>query len=179
MQESHFLGFFLVHQEVDGLALIAELTLRVGDLRTDICQIPYLFRDFGPDGQFWLCRRDSLAELHIQLNGVAAGLKFAGDNPATHFINQRTQNASVHGIYPALIVMLGMPSTYDIVTILVELHMESDGIVRTATETIIPLMVAPRVYYFLHFIYVSLFFAKGWNYVYRFLFMVSTVMMVA
>ena len=43
MQESHFLGLFLVHQEVNGLALIAEFTLRVGDLRTDICQIPYLF----------------------------------------------------------------------------------------------------------------------------------------
>ena len=38
MQESHFLGLFLVHQEVDGLALIAEFTLRVGDLCTDICQ---------------------------------------------------------------------------------------------------------------------------------------------
>ena len=34
MQESHFFGFFFVHQEVDGLALVAELTLRVGDLRT-------------------------------------------------------------------------------------------------------------------------------------------------
>ena len=70
MQKSHFLGFFLVHQEVDGLALVAEFTLRVGDLRTDICQIPYLFRDFGPDGQFWLCRRDSLAELHVKSDGI-------------------------------------------------------------------------------------------------------------
>ena len=35
MQESHFLGLFFVHQEVDGLALVAEFTLRVGDLRTD------------------------------------------------------------------------------------------------------------------------------------------------
>ena len=34
MQESHFFGLFLVHQEVDGLALIAEFTLRVSDLRT-------------------------------------------------------------------------------------------------------------------------------------------------
>ena len=39
MQESHFFGLFLVHQEVDGLALIAEFTLRVSDLRTYICQI--------------------------------------------------------------------------------------------------------------------------------------------
>ena len=43
INESHFLGFLLVHQEIDGLALIAEFTLRVSDLRTDICQIPYLF----------------------------------------------------------------------------------------------------------------------------------------
>ena len=44
MQESHFFGLFLVHQEVDGLALIAEFTLRVSDLRTDICQIPSWLR---------------------------------------------------------------------------------------------------------------------------------------
>ena len=62
MQESHFLGLFFVHQEVDGLALVAEFTLLVGDLRTD-------------------------------------------------------------------------------------------GIVRTATETVIPFVVAPRVYYFLHIIW--------------------------
>jgi hypothetical protein len=46
--------------------------------------------------------------------------------------------------------MFWMPGAHDIVTILIELHVESDGIVRTATETIIPLMVTPRVYYFLH-----------------------------
>jgi hypothetical protein len=56
----------------------------------------------------------------------------------------------VHSIYPALIIVLRMPGTYDTVTVLIELHVESDGIVRTATETIIPLMVAPRVYYLLH-----------------------------
>ena len=101
MQKSHFLGFFLVHQEVDGLTLIAEFTLRVGDLRTDICQIPYLFRDFGPDGQFWLCRRDSLAELHVKsdgivrtatetvipLRGCAKGLLFSSCNLVYHTHN--------------------------------------------------------------------------------------------
>jgi hypothetical protein len=46
--------------------------------------------------------------------------------------------------------MFGMPGTYDIVTILIELHVKPNGIIRTATETVIPLMVAPRVYYFLH-----------------------------
>jgi hypothetical protein len=44
-----------------------------------------------------------------------------------------------------------MPGTHDIVTILIELHVKPDGIVRTATETVIPFMVAPRVYYLLHF----------------------------
>ena len=43
MQESHFLGLFLVHQEVNGLALIAEFTLGVGNLCTDIGKIPHLF----------------------------------------------------------------------------------------------------------------------------------------
>ena len=36
MQESHFLGFVLVQQKVDGLAFVAEFTLRVSNLRTDI-----------------------------------------------------------------------------------------------------------------------------------------------
>ena len=59
------------------------------------------------------------------------------------------KDATVHGIYPPLIVMLRMPGAYDIVTILVELHVKPDGIVWTATETVISHMVAPRVYYFL------------------------------
>ena len=56
----------------------------------------------------------------------------------------------MHGIYPALIVMSGMPGAHDIITILVELQVESDGIIRTATETVIPFVVAPRIYYLLH-----------------------------
>jgi hypothetical protein len=49
--------------------------------------------------------------------------------------------------------MSGMPSTYDIVTILIELQVKPDGIVWTATETVISLMVAPRIYYLLHTIW--------------------------
>ena len=60
MQESHFFGLFLVHQEVDGLALIAEFTLRVSDLRTDICQIRWDYQD---------CNRNSYT-----LRGCAKGL---------------------------------------------------------------------------------------------------------
>jgi hypothetical protein len=45
--------------------------------------------------------------------------------------------------------MFRMPGTNDIVTILIELHVKSDGIVRTASETVISLMVAPRIYYLL------------------------------
>ena len=48
MNESHFLGLLLVHQKIDGLALVAEFTLRVGNLCIDIYQIPYLLRDFCP-----------------------------------------------------------------------------------------------------------------------------------
>ena len=36
-------------------------------------------------------------------------------------------------------------------TILIELQVKPDGIVRTATETVITFVVTPRVYYFLHF----------------------------
>ena len=50
------------------------------------------------------------------------------------------------------ICVLYNSSAYDIVTILIELHVESDGIVRTATETVIPLLVAPGVDYLLHMI---------------------------
>ena len=64
--------------------------------------------------------------------------------------NQRTQYAAVQSIYPALIIMFRMPGTHDIVTILIELQVKSDGIVRTATKTVISLMVAPRVYNLFH-----------------------------
>ena len=74
MYESHFLGFLLVHQKIDYLALIAEFALRVGYLCIDIHKISNLFRNFCPYGQLGFCSRDGLAELHIQLNGIAASL---------------------------------------------------------------------------------------------------------
>ena len=62
------------------------------------------------------------------------------------------KDATVHGIYPPLIVMLRMPGAYDIVTILVELHVKPDGILRATSETVVFRMVSPRVYYLLqHF----------------------------
>ena len=45
-----------------------------------------------------------------------------------------------------------MPGTHDIVTILIELHVKSDGILRATAETVVFGMVSPRVYYLLHFI---------------------------
>jgi hypothetical protein len=56
----------------------------------------------------------------------------------------------MHGIYPTLIVMPWMPGTHNIVTILIELQVKSDGIVRTASETVISLMVTPGIDYLLH-----------------------------
>ena len=43
MKESHFLGFLLVHQEIDDLTLVAEFPLAVGYFCADIGQIPNLF----------------------------------------------------------------------------------------------------------------------------------------
>jgi len=57
----------------------------------------------------------------------------------------------MHGVYPALIIVLRMPFTYDIVAILIELQMKSDGIVWTTAKEVVLRMVAPRVYYLLHF----------------------------
>ena len=74
MHESHFFGLFLVHQEVDGLALVAEFTFQVRYFCTDIGQITNLLRNLCPDSQFGLSRRNRLAELYIQLNGIAACL---------------------------------------------------------------------------------------------------------
>jgi hypothetical protein len=56
----------------------------------------------------------------------------------------------MHGVYLALIIMLWIPFTYDIVTILIELQMESDGIVWTTAKAVVLRMVAPRVYNLLH-----------------------------
>ena len=49
MHKSHFLCLLLIHQEVDGLALITEFALRVSNLRIDIDQIAHLLRDLGPN----------------------------------------------------------------------------------------------------------------------------------
>jgi hypothetical protein len=64
----------------------------------------------------------------------------------------------MHGVHPALIIVLWMPFTYDIVTILKELQMKSDRIVRTTAEAVVLRMVAPRVYYLLHNNYLISFF---------------------
>ena len=43
MNESHFLSLLLIHQIIDGLALVAEFALRIGYLCIDIYQIANLF----------------------------------------------------------------------------------------------------------------------------------------
>ena len=58
--------------------------------------------------------------------------------------------AAVHGVHPALIIVLWMPFAHDIVTILKELQVKSDRIVRTTAKAVVLRMVAPRVYYLLH-----------------------------
>jgi len=150
VQESHFLGLLLIHQEIDSLAFITEFTLRVDDLCIDIYQIADLLCDLGPNGQLWLCSRNSFLELNIQLNGIATGLQLAGNHPSTYFINQCAQYAAMHGVYPSLIIVLWIPFAHDIVAILIELQMKSDGIARTTAKAVVLRMVAPRVYYLLH-----------------------------
>ena len=56
----------------------------------------------------------------------------------------------MHGVYPSLIIMLRIPFTYDIVSILIELQVKSDGIVRTTAKAVVLRMIAPRVYNLLH-----------------------------
>ena len=150
MQESHFLGFLLIHQEIDGLAFVTEFALRIDNLRIDICQIANLLRDFSSNRKLWLCCRDGFLELHVQLDGIAAGLQFAGDHPSADFINQCTQNAAVHGVHPSLIIVMWIPLAYDIVAVLIELQVKPDGIVRTTAKAIVFWIVAPRVDNLLH-----------------------------
>ena len=81
MQESHFFGLLLIHQEIDGFALVAQLAFRVCNLGSDIHKIPHLFGHFGLDGQFRFSCGNGLLELDVELCGVTACLKFAGDDP--------------------------------------------------------------------------------------------------
>jgi len=48
------------------------------------------------------------------------------------------------------IVALWMPCAHDIVTILIELHVKSNRILRTTTEAVVFWMVPPGVYYLFH-----------------------------
>ena len=49
-------------------------------------------------------------------------------------------------------VLLGMPSTHNVLSIFIELHVQSDGILRATAETVVFGMVQPGVDDFLHFV---------------------------
>lgn len=82
---------------------------------------------------------------------IAACLQLAGDNPSAHLVNQRAENAAVHRIHPSLIVLFGMPGAHDVVAILVELHVEADGVFGTTAKAVVFRVVSPRVNNLLHF----------------------------
>ena len=144
-EEAHFPGLLLIHQEVDGLALIAHFPFRIGDFGMDIGQIPHLLSDLRTNRQFRLIGRDGLAKLHIQLNGVAAGLQLASDHPSADLINQGTQDAAMEGVHPSLIMSTWLPATYNVFAILVELKMQSDRIRRTAAEAVVLWTIQPGI----------------------------------
>ena len=111
----------------------------------DVGQISYLPGHLCPNGQLWFRSGDSLAELYIQLDGVAAGLQLTGDYPSADLINQCAEYAAVDRVHPSLLVGSWVPGTHDIVTILIELHVKSYRIVWATAETVVLRIVAPRV----------------------------------
>ena len=154
MHEAHFLGLLLIHQEVGGFTFYADLARSIGDFGMDEQQIAYLLHDVGADGKHRLIGGNGFAELDTQIGGESAGLHLASDYPTAGLVYQRAEHTTMHGIYPALIVALWMPVTYDVVAILKELHVESEGIIGRTAEAVVFWMVAPGVDDLLHMVLV-------------------------
>ncbi len=145
LKETHLLGFLLVHQEVDHLAFVAELALAVRYLCVEVDEVAHLFIHLGADCQFGFVGRDRFAELHVQLHGIAARLHFAGDDPSAHLVDQCAQNASVHRVDPALVILAWMPGAHDVIPILVEAQMEADRVVGATAEAVVAGVIIPWI----------------------------------
>ena len=84
-----------------------------------------------------------VARLH--LGSDACRLQLAGNHPAADFIEQESLDTAVKGVEPALVVGRGCPDGDDVVAVFVEMEVETDGIVRGATDAVVAFGSKPGV----------------------------------
>ena len=67
-------------------------------------KVAHLFHDVGTNGEPGFIRRYGLAELDVQAGCESTRLHLARNDPAAGLVNQRAEHATMHGVYPPLIV---------------------------------------------------------------------------
>ena len=80
-------------------------------------QVATLLGDVSPNSKLRILGRDSLAETHVHLNSEAIGVHLASDNPATSFVDECAQDATVQGVDPSLIIGLWLPVGDNVVAV--------------------------------------------------------------
>ena len=143
--KSHGLCFFGVEQEICGRAFHAYFAVAVGHVAVDEQQVAHLPVYRGTDDELRFRGGNGLPEFYVQAHGVAARLAFSRHDPSASLVDECAQYSSVHGVYPSLIVPVGMPCAHDVVAVFEKLHVESERIVGRTAETIVVGMSAPRV----------------------------------
>lgn len=115
-------------------------------------KVAHLLHDVGTNGEPSFIRRYGLAELDVQAGCESTRLHLARNDPAAGLVNQRAEHATMHGVYPPLIVSSGLPIAHDIISVLIELHVKSERIIGRTSEAVVFRVPAPRIDYLLHHI---------------------------
>ncbi len=85
--------------------------------------------------------RHGIAVFHFKAYRHSGSLKFAVYYPASDFIHKGGLNASMQGLQPTLIIVGGIPEADKVVPVLIELHLKTARILRTACKTIVALLL--------------------------------------
>ena len=101
-----------------------------------------------------------IARLH--LGSDACRLQLAGNHPAADFIEQKSLNTAVKGVEPALVVGRGCPDGDDVVAVFVEMEVDTDGIVRGATDAVLAFGGKPGVKDAFHGVWLVDAIFQGW-----------------
>src|SRR5574344_61259 len=92
--------------------------------------------------------------LEIHSGSHSAGVQLIRYHPACNFIQQSGLDSTVNDAYPTLVVLGGIPISYDVISILIELELESEWIVWGTGKGIVIFLThwCPRIDDFLHVI---------------------------
>ncbi len=86
-------------------------------------------------------RRYGIAVFHFKAYRHSGSLKLTVDYPSADFVHKSGLDASMQGLKPTLIIVGGIPEAYEVVPVLIELHLKPARILRTARKAIVALLL--------------------------------------